>query len=106
MPSGRRPSSRDRYYISLFAPIIQAGWNPARDFGPCVVAHLLGWGAIAIPGPASGFWAYIVGPLIGGQLGGLAWTVLAGDTGPAARVAPRERAHEARILPYTSVSAK
>ena len=92
--------------ISLFAPITQAGWNPARDFGPRAVAYVLGWGAIAIPGPASGFWAYIVGPLIGGPLGGLAWTLLAGDTGPAARVTPRERPHEARISPYTSVSAK
>jgi glycerol uptake facilitator protein len=92
--------------ISLFAPITQAGWNPARDFGPRVVAYLLGWGTIAIPGPANGFWAYIVGPLIGGPLGGLAWTLLAGDTGPAARVAPRQRTQEAPIPPYTSASAK
>jgi glycerol uptake facilitator protein len=74
--------------ISLFAPITQAGWNPARDFGPRVVAYFLGWGPIAIPGPASGFWAYIVGPLIGGPLGGLAWQVVAGGGGPAARTAP------------------
>jgi glycerol uptake facilitator protein len=92
--------------ISLFAPITQAGWNPARDFGPRVVAYVLGWGAIAIPGPAGGFWAYIVGPLIGGPLGGLAWTALAGDTGPAARAAPRERTQEAPTPPYTAVSAK
>jgi glycerol uptake facilitator protein len=92
--------------ISLFAPITQAGWNPARDFGPRVVAYLLGWGNIAIPGPSGGFWAYIVGPLIGGPLGGLAWTAVAGDTGPAARVTPRDLTHEARIPPYTSVSAK
>jgi len=57
--------------ISLFAPITQAGWNPARDFGPRVVAFLAGWGDIAIPGPRGGFLAYIIGPLVGGTLGGL-----------------------------------
>lgn len=57
--------------ISLFAPATQAGWNPARDFGPRIVAFLAGWGDIAIPGPRSGFWVYIVGPLIGGPIGGL-----------------------------------
>jgi MIP family channel proteins len=55
--------------ISLFAPITQAGWNPARDFGPRVVAFLAGWGDIAIPGPRNGFWVYIVGPLVGGPIG-------------------------------------
>lgn len=63
--------------ISLFAPITQAGWNPARDFGPRIVAFLAGWGEIAIPGPRAGFVAYIVGPLVGGTLGGLIydWTI-------------------------------
>ena len=64
--------------ISLFAPLTQAGWNPARDFGPRLVAFTLGWGSIAIPGPEGGFWAYIVGPLVGGPLGGLVWH-LAGE---------------------------
>lgn len=62
--------------ISLFAPITQAGWNPARDFGPRLVAFLLGWGPIAIPGPAGGFWVYIIGPLVGGPIGGLIWHVV------------------------------
>ena len=63
--------------ISLFAPITQAGWNPARDFGPRIVAFLAGWGDIAIPGPRGGFVAYILGPLVGGTLGGLIydWTI-------------------------------
>ena len=62
--------------ISLFAPLTQAGWNPARDFGPRLVAWALGWGPIAIPGPGGGFWVYILGPLVGAPLGGLMWTWL------------------------------
>ena len=56
--------------ISLFAPLTQAGWNPARDFGPRLVAFFAGWGEIAIPGPSNGFWVYIVGPMIGAPIGG------------------------------------
>jgi glycerol uptake facilitator-like aquaporin len=56
--------------ISLFAPITQAGWNPARDFGPRLVALLAGYGTIAMPGPQGGFWIYIVGPMLGGLVGG------------------------------------
>jgi glycerol uptake facilitator-like aquaporin len=59
--------------ISLFAPITQAGWNPARDFGPRLVAVLAGFGTVAIPGPHGGFWVYIVGPLLGGLAGGLTY---------------------------------
>ena len=55
--------------ISFLAPLTQGGWNPARDFGPRIVAYFAGWGEIAIPGPSSGFWAYIVGPLVGGPIG-------------------------------------
>ena len=57
--------------ISLFAPITQAGWNPARDFGPRIVAWFAGWGEIAIPGPETGFWVYILGPLVGAPIGAL-----------------------------------
>jgi len=56
--------------ISLFAPLTQAGWNPARDFGPRIVAAIAGYGKIAIPGPRNGFWIYIVGPMIGAPIGG------------------------------------
>ena len=55
--------------ISLFAPLTQGGWNPARDFGPRIVAYFAGWEGIAIPGPSEGFWIYILGPLIGAPVG-------------------------------------
>ena len=62
--------------ILAFTPLTQGGWNPARDFGPKIVAFLAGWDSIAIPGPSSGFWAYIVGPLVGGSVGVLAYQAL------------------------------
>ena len=62
--------------ISVFAPLTQAGWNPARDFGPRIVAFFAGWDSVAIPGPRSGFWVYIVGPLVGGPLGAAAHELL------------------------------
>jgi MIP family channel proteins len=62
--------------ISLFAPLTQAGWNPARDFGPRIVAFLAGWGEVAIPGPRYGFWVYIVGPLAGGLAGAAVYDFL------------------------------
>eukprot|EP00051_Salpingoeca_urceolata_P003272 m.56556 g.56556 ORF g.56556 m.56556 type:complete len:386 (-) comp12626_c0_seq2:246-1403(-) len=57
--------------ISVLAPLTQAGFNPARDFGPRLVAACLGWDTIAFPGPSDGFWVYIVGPMVGGPLGAL-----------------------------------
>ncbi|KAL5464081.1 hypothetical protein EMCRGX_G033041 [Ephydatia muelleri] len=55
--------------ISLYAPLTQAGLNPAKVLGPRILAAMLGWGSIAIPGPRKGFWVYIIGPLIGGPIG-------------------------------------
>ena len=56
--------------VSIYGPLTQAGLNPARDFGPRLFAAMAGWGKIAIPGPRYGFWAYIIGPLVGGLAGG------------------------------------
>ncbi len=55
--------------ISCTAAITQTGLNPARDFGPRIVAYAMGWGDIAIPGPQSGYWVYIVGPIVGAPVG-------------------------------------
>jgi len=71
--------------ISLFAPITQAGWNPARDFGPRLVAVLAGYGSVAIPGPQGGFWIYIVGPLLGAVCGGTLYERLIGPLLPRKR---------------------
>lgn len=51
--------------IACYAPITQAGWNPARDLGPRLVAWAAGYGKVALPGPRSDFWAYVVGPCLG-----------------------------------------
>ena len=56
--------------LSLYAPITQAGWNPARDFGPRIVAAIAGWGDVAIAGPRDGFWVYILAPIVGAVCGG------------------------------------
>ncbi len=64
--------------ISVIAPLTQAGLNPARDFGPRLVAWFLGWGDIAIPGPRGGFFiVYIVAPIVGALIGGGIHRVLA-----------------------------
>jgi glycerol uptake facilitator protein len=58
--------------IGLFAPLTQAGLNPARDFGPRLFAYLAGWGRVAIPGPSGGFLTvYVLGPFAGGVLSAL-----------------------------------
>ena len=57
--------------ISVIAPLTQAGLNPARDFGPRLIAFFAGWGDIAIPGPRGGFfYVYILAPLVGALIGG------------------------------------
>ncbi len=50
--------------------------NPARDFGPRLFAYLAGWGPQALPSPDSYWWIPIVGPLVGGVIGGGAYQFL------------------------------
>jgi glycerol uptake facilitator protein len=58
--------------IVVIAPLTQACFNPARDFGPRVFAYFVGWGEIALPGPrgAGTFTVYLVAPIFGAILGG------------------------------------
>src|SRR5579885_1000293 len=58
--------------ISVIAPLTQACFNPARDFGPRLFACLAGWGRVAIPGPNGAGFAtvYLLAPTAGAVLGG------------------------------------
>jgi glycerol uptake facilitator protein len=57
--------------ISVIAPLTQACFNPARDFGPRLFSFFAGWGEIAIPGPRGGFFTvYILSPTVGAVAGG------------------------------------
>jgi glycerol uptake facilitator protein len=58
--------------ISVLAPLTQAGFNPARDFGPRLFAYFAGWGSVAIPGTSDLSWltVYIVAPIVGAVAGG------------------------------------
>jgi len=54
--------------ISVFGPLTSAGFNPARDVGPRIVAAFAGWGTLAF----KHCWVYVVGPLVGTLIGGAA----------------------------------
>lgn len=54
------------------------GWpiNPARDLGPRIFGWMFGWGPSALPAPNNYWWVPIAGPLIGGIVGGGAYSLL------------------------------
>ena len=63
--------------ISILGPLTQAGLNPARDFGPRLVAYLAGWDRVAIPGPRGGFFTvYILAPFLGGAIAAICFRFL------------------------------
>mmetsp|Transcript_17030 Transcript_17030/g.22087 ORF Transcript_17030/g.22087 Transcript_17030/m.22087 type:complete len:322 (+) Transcript_17030:111-1076(+) len=51
--------------ISVIAPLTQAGFNPARDFGPRIVTWFTGWKAVSF----HGWWVYVIAPLLGSICG-------------------------------------
>ena len=55
--------------ICTLAPLTQAGFNPARDFGPRIVAYFAGWKSVAFFPYHTSWIVYILGPIIGAILG-------------------------------------
>jgi glycerol uptake facilitator protein len=61
--------------ICLLAPLTQAGFNPARDLGPRMVALIFGWRNAAMPDAMGGFiWVYVLAPIVGAMGAGLFFT--------------------------------
>lgn len=58
--------------ISIIAPLTQACFNPARDFGPRLFSSIAGWGTTAWPADEVPVWltVYIIAPTLGAVIGG------------------------------------
>ncbi|MDB4491846.1 aquaporin [bacterium] len=58
--------------ICIFAPLTQAGFNPARDLAPRFFSFLVGWKDIPFTANGLGWLTvYVVSPCVGAVLGGL-----------------------------------
>ena len=57
--------------------------NPARDFGPRLFTFIAGWGKQVFTANDHWWWVPIVGPCIGGVLGGLLYDLFIGRHHPA-----------------------
>ena len=89
--------------IAVFAPLTQAGFNPARDFGPRVFSYLAGWGSTAIPGPRGGFFVvYILAPVCGALAGAGLHQLLVRCT--PAEPAPRQAGNRTQRIPVPIAS--
>jgi MIP family channel proteins len=64
------------FAVMTLAPLSGAGFNPARSFGPAIVA-----------GEFSDFWIYVVGPLVGALLAAFGYKLMVLD--PQDKVARR-----------------
>ena len=57
--------------------------NPARDFGPRLFTAMAGWGSQVFTADKFFWWVPIVGPCIGGVLGGVIYDVMVANRHPA-----------------------
>jgi glycerol uptake facilitator len=68
--------------------------NPARDFGPRLLALFMGWGDAAFPGQQGNldayWWVPVVAPIIGGVIGAAFYRFIIADT-LKARMHPADR---------------
>ena len=57
--------------------------NPARDFGPRLFTAVAGWGGEVFRAGRHWWWVPVVGPLVGGLLGGWIYDICIGTRRPA-----------------------
>jgi MIP family channel proteins len=62
--------------------------NPARDLGPRLFTAVAGWGSEVFRAGHHWWWVPIVGPLLGGVLGGYVYDLLVGTCHPVRKETP------------------